>query len=69
MKMAQASKTQIDRLGDRLRNGAFEKSDLILLDSYRRSFGAVYESVVQTIHDQIESEPSGRPVSVHKFSD
>ena len=59
--MAQASKTQIDGLGDRLRKGAVEKSDLILLDGYRRSFGAAYENVVQTIHDQLKLEPSGRP--------
>jgi GTP pyrophosphokinase len=59
--MAQASKTQIDRLGDRLKKGAFEKSDLILLDSYRRSFGPAYETVVQTIRDTLELEPSGRP--------
>jgi putative GTP pyrophosphokinase len=59
--MAQPSKTQIDRLGDRLKKGAVEKSDLILLDRYRRSFGVAYERVVQTIHDQLRLEPSGRP--------
>jgi putative GTP pyrophosphokinase len=59
--MAQASKTQMDRLGDRLRKGAFEKSDLMLLDGYRRSFGHAYESVVQAIRDQVKLEPSGRP--------
>jgi len=59
--MAQASKTQIDRLGDRLKRSAFEKADLILLDGYRRSFGSAYETVVQTIRDQVKLEPSGRP--------
>jgi len=59
--MAQASKTQIDRLGDRLRKGIIEKSDLVLLDGYRRSFGSAYETVVQTIRDALELEPSGRP--------
>lgn len=59
--MAQASKTQIDRLGDRLKRGAFEKSDLILLDGYRRSFGPAYESVVQTIRDRMGLDPGGRP--------
>lgn len=59
--MAQVSKTQIDRLGDRLKMGAFERSDLILLDGYRRSFGPAYENVVQTIRDELELEPSGRP--------
>jgi len=59
--MVQASKTQIDRLGDRLRKGPVERSDLLLLDGYRRSFGPAYESVVQTIRDELELEPSGRP--------
>jgi GTP pyrophosphokinase len=59
--MAQASKTQIDRLGDRLRRGAFEKSDLRLLDGYRRSFGPAYESVVQTIRGRMGLQTSGRP--------
>jgi putative GTP pyrophosphokinase len=58
--MAQASRTQIDRLGDRLRS-AFDKSDLILLDVFRRSFGSAYETVVQNIRDALELEPSGRP--------
>jgi GTP pyrophosphokinase len=34
---------------------------LILLDGYRRSFGSAYETIVQTIRDEIELEPSGRP--------
>src|SRR5262245_9379183 len=59
--MAKASKTQIDRLGDRLKKGAVEEPDLILLDSYRRSFGTAYETVVQTIRTEIELEPTGRP--------
>jgi hypothetical protein len=67
--MAQASKAQIDRLGDRLRRGAVEKSDLILLDRYRRSFGAAYENVVQTIHDQLKLEPSGRRLARLRESD
>jgi putative GTP pyrophosphokinase len=61
MIMAQPSKTQIDGLGDRLKRSVFEKSDLILLDGYRRSFGPAYESVVQAIRDQVTLEPSGRP--------
>jgi ppGpp synthetase/RelA/SpoT-type nucleotidyltranferase len=59
--MAQPSKTQIDRLGDRLKKGPAEKSDLIMLDGYRRSFGPAYEHVVQVIRDQLKLEPSGRP--------
>ena len=59
--MAQPSKTQIDRLGDRLKKGPAEKSDLIALDTWRRSFGPAYDSVVQTIRDQLKLNPSGRP--------
>ena len=43
------SKSQIDRLGDRLKQGSFSEDDLRLLDQYRRSFGDAYETVVQTI--------------------
>ena len=38
------SKTQIDRLGDRLRTGDISEADLRLLDSYRRSFTDAYEA-------------------------
>ena len=55
------SKTQIDRLGDRLRAGSLTESDLIILDEYRRSFGEAYESVVRTIRQSLGLEPTGRP--------
>lgn len=55
------SKTQIDRLGDRMRKGPITESDLILLDEYRRSFGEAYESVLRTIQQQLQLEPTGRP--------
>ena len=54
------SKTQIDRLGDRLKGGPYTESDLRLLDDYRRSFGEAYEAVVRTISQRGEF-PSGRP--------
>ena len=53
------SKTQIDRLGDRLKGGPHTESDLRLLDDYRRSFGDAYEAVVQTIRQRGEF-PTGR---------
>lgn len=59
--MAQPSKTEIDRLGDRLRIGMPDKSDLRLLDTWRRSFGPAYEDVIQTIRAQLKLETSGRP--------
>ncbi len=55
------SKNQIDRLGDRLRKGDISEADLRLLDSYRRSFNAAYESVVSRIRDQLGLNPTGRP--------
>jgi hypothetical protein len=41
----EVTKTQIDRLGDRLRKGNVAKADLRLLDLYRRSFAEAYEAV------------------------
>lgn len=55
------SNTQIDRLGDRLRQGSPSESDLRLLDEYRRSFGEAYEIVVRTIRERLQLEPTGRP--------
>ncbi len=55
------SKTQIDRLGDRLREGSTGEADLRLLDEYRRSFGDAYETVIRTIRDTLHLEPTGRP--------
>lgn len=55
------SKTQIDRLGDRLRKLFPSEEDLILLDDYRRSFGDAYETVVRTIRERYQFEPTGRP--------
>lgn len=55
------SKTQIDRLGDRLRQGTIVEADLRLLDGYRRSFGDAYEVVVRTIRGELHLEPTGRP--------
>ena len=54
------SKTQIDRLGDRLKGGSHTESDLRLLDDYRRSFGEAYQAVVRTIVQRGEF-PTGRP--------
>lgn len=55
------SKTQIDRLGDRLREGDITEADLRLLDEYRRSFGEAYEFVVGSIRSELALEPTGRP--------
>jgi ppGpp synthetase/RelA/SpoT-type nucleotidyltranferase len=59
--MATISKTQIDRLGDRLRRDPASREDLIVLDSYRRSFGEAYEAVVQELRHTLALEVTGRP--------
>ncbi|HVF48699.1 MAG TPA: hypothetical protein VNA19_01355 [Pyrinomonadaceae bacterium] len=55
------SKTQIDRLGDRLRKGNVSDDDLRLLDQYRLSFSEAYETVVGNIRKELSLEPTGRP--------
>jgi putative GTP pyrophosphokinase len=54
------SKTQIDRLGDRLRIDPRNQDDLILLDEFRRSFGPAYQVVVKRIRE-LKLKPTGRP--------
>jgi len=55
------SKTQIDRLGDRLKQGNFSEDDLRLLDEYRRSFAEAYDLVIGNIRENLGLEPTGRP--------
>jgi putative GTP pyrophosphokinase len=55
------SKTQVDRLGDRLKRRNITEEDLRLLDQYRRSFSEAYETVVGIIRDKLRLEPTGRP--------
>ena len=56
------SKTQIDRLGNRLREGPLSDSDLRILDDYRWSFAEAYEQVVQVIREELKLEPTGRQI-------
>jgi putative GTP pyrophosphokinase len=53
------SKTQIDRLGDRLKAGPHTETDLRLLDDYRLSFSEAYEAVLRKIQQHGEF-PTGR---------
>ena len=55
------SKTQIDRLGDRLRKGKFGDEELRRLDVFRRSFAGAYEKVVTAVRKATQLEPTGRP--------
>lgn len=54
------SRTQVDRLGDRLKHDQVE-ADLRLLDQYRRSFREAHDTVVSTIVQQLALEPTSRP--------
>lgn len=53
------SKTQIDKLGERLKQGAHTEADLRLLDEYRRSFGDACEVVVRKVRELGEA-PTAR---------
>src|SRR6266850_1780937 len=57
---SELSRSQINRLGERLRTGGISELDLRLLDGYRRSFTEVYEGIVGRIRDQLGLEPTGR---------
>lgn len=59
--MASLSKTEVDRLGDRLRKGSLTEADLRMLDEYRRQFGEAYDHVVRVIRGRLGLEPTGRP--------
>lgn len=54
------SKTRIDRLGNRLRQGPITETDIRMLDDYQRSFSGAYEHVVRVIRDQLGLAPTGR---------
>lgn len=53
--------TQIDRLGNRLKNESISDDDLRFLDLYRRSFSGAYEFVIGIIRTELTLEPTGRP--------
>jgi ppGpp synthetase/RelA/SpoT-type nucleotidyltranferase len=55
------SKTQIDRLGERLKKGEITADDLRLLDTYRRSLADAYDEVVGAIRKELGLGPTGRP--------
>ena len=57
--MAELSKSQIDRLGERLRDGSHTEVDLRMLDEYRASFSSPYEAVLEIIRKRSQF-PTGR---------
>jgi len=54
------SRSQIDRIGDRLRKRQLDPSTLTELDEYRRSFEPAYEEVVRRIQLKLGVTPTGR---------
>ena len=59
--MTSTSKTQVDKLGNRLRKGNITEDDLRQLDAYRRSFAGPYEEVIAMIRSATGLDPTGRP--------
>lgn len=58
--MRSLSKTQIDSLGNELRNGVLSETNLALLDEYRKSFGITYEYVINKIRNELGLTATGR---------
>ena len=59
--MTRTSRSQVDRLGERLRHGDVEERDLLDLDEFRRSFSASYDHVIGVVTQVTGVAPSGRP--------
>jgi GTP pyrophosphokinase len=57
---AEPSKSQLDKLGHRLREGLTAEKDLRALDDYRRSFRKSYEAVEAALR-HLQVEKFGRP--------
>jgi putative GTP pyrophosphokinase len=60
------SKTQIDRLGERLKRDNPQAEDLILLEQVRLAFGPAYENVARSIRSKLGVELTGRPAKTTK---
>jgi putative GTP pyrophosphokinase len=60
MSRSSPSKSEIDRLGGRLRVG-ISPDDLRMLDEYRQTFASAYQEVLQAVREKLGSDVSGRP--------
>lgn len=60
------TKSQINRLGDRLRKGEIQEEDRQLLEDYRLSFTEAYATVVGEIRSRLKLEVTGRPAKTTK---
>ena len=63
------SKSQIDRLGDRLKEDQETQEDLRMLVEFRRSFSPSYEMVIAVIRDKLGLQPTGWPKSTSAISE
>ncbi|NUM56766.1 MAG: hypothetical protein HUU46_24320 [Candidatus Hydrogenedentes bacterium] len=54
------SKTQIDKLGERIKSETISEDDLRMLDQYRRSFADAHNHVISVIRGGLKLEPTGR---------
>ncbi|MBV9493355.1 MAG: RelA/SpoT domain-containing protein [Acidobacteria bacterium] len=57
----QPSKSQVDRLGEKLRSQAYGEDELRALDEYRRSFGPAYDRTIEKLKQVLGAPVSGRP--------
>ncbi|HEY2322971.1 MAG TPA: hypothetical protein VGJ82_08905 [Thermoanaerobaculia bacterium] len=55
------SNAQVDRLGERLRRGAFDEADRRTLDEYKLTFEPAYNRVVERVYRVTRLPLSGRP--------
>ena len=55
------SRTQVDRLGDRLRDGAASQDDIRLLDEFRLEFAPRYQWLAAELRSVLSIDVVGRP--------
>jgi ppGpp synthetase/RelA/SpoT-type nucleotidyltranferase len=55
------SRSQLDKLGERLKSGGYTADDVRALDEYRRSFAATSNAVLLILRDDFGLTPTARP--------
>lgn len=59
--MTEMTRSQIDRLGERLKRQPISDADLTLLDDFRRTFEEPYREIAALLRERLGLEPTGRP--------
>jgi putative GTP pyrophosphokinase len=54
------SKSQLDKLGEKLKDGSVSEEDLRYLNDYKLSFAKAHKEVITSIKTQLRLEPTGR---------